>query len=165
MSKVRRGSDQFPLRFPDGMRDALKERAARAGRSLNAEIVQILSTELNLQSNDEADMGEPKRTLNEQFMLRLPDGMRNEIAAKADENARSMTQEIVLALRAHLDGGGGANADLRIMLAGQAMNGFLAANNGVNLWEHDVLHGDGPINAARNCLALADMLIEEASKP
>lgn len=38
-----RGSDQFPLRFPDGMRDELKKRAASNGRSLNAEIISRLS--------------------------------------------------------------------------------------------------------------------------
>ncbi|HEJ7098702.1 TPA: Arc family DNA-binding protein [Serratia marcescens] len=34
--------DKFNLRFPDGMRDAIAERAKRNGRSMNAEIIQIL---------------------------------------------------------------------------------------------------------------------------
>ncbi|MBB3610983.1 Arc family DNA-binding protein [Rhizobium sp. BK602] len=34
--------DQFMLRFPDGMRDRLKEAAENHGRSMNAEIVAIL---------------------------------------------------------------------------------------------------------------------------
>ncbi|RTF27202.1 Arc family DNA-binding protein [Serratia marcescens] len=34
--------DKFMLRFPDGMRDAIAERAKRNGRSMNAEIVQII---------------------------------------------------------------------------------------------------------------------------
>lgn len=38
-SKPGRGSDQFPLRLPDGMRDQIKEAADRNGRSMNAEIV------------------------------------------------------------------------------------------------------------------------------
>jgi plasmid stability protein len=33
-----RQSDQFPLRLPDGMRERLKEEAAKHGRSMNAEI-------------------------------------------------------------------------------------------------------------------------------
>jgi hypothetical protein len=37
-----RGSDQFNLRFPEGMRDELKKLAAENGRSLNAEIIQRL---------------------------------------------------------------------------------------------------------------------------
>lgn len=36
--------DKFMLRFPDGMRDAIAERAKRNGRSMNSEIVQILGT-------------------------------------------------------------------------------------------------------------------------
>ncbi|MCB1466170.1 MAG: Arc family DNA-binding protein [Rhizobiaceae bacterium] len=37
--KPGRGSDQFPLRFPDGMRDRIKASAEVSGRSMNAEIV------------------------------------------------------------------------------------------------------------------------------
>lgn len=37
-----RGSDQFPLRLPDGMRDRLKEAASESGRSMNAELVNRL---------------------------------------------------------------------------------------------------------------------------
>lgn len=38
--------DKFNLRFPDGMRDAIAERAKRNGRSMNSEIVQILENAL-----------------------------------------------------------------------------------------------------------------------
>ncbi|PUX35952.1 Arc family DNA-binding protein [Cronobacter sakazakii] len=34
--------DKFTVRFPDGLRDAIAERAKRNGRSMNSEIVQIL---------------------------------------------------------------------------------------------------------------------------
>lgn len=37
-----RDYDKFMLRFPDGMRDAIAERAKANGRSMNSEIVQIL---------------------------------------------------------------------------------------------------------------------------
>lgn len=37
-----RGSDQFIVRFPDGMRDRIKAAADAAGRSMNAEIIQRL---------------------------------------------------------------------------------------------------------------------------
>ncbi len=40
--KPGRGSDQFPLRMPDGMRDRIKKSAERHGRSMNAEIVHAL---------------------------------------------------------------------------------------------------------------------------
>jgi|GEM_PF-3896209 len=38
------------------------------------------------------------RSLTDKFMLRLPDGMRDRIKAKADENGRSMNAEIVATL-------------------------------------------------------------------
>lgn len=34
--------DKFNLRFPDGMRDAIAERAKKNGRSMNSEIIQII---------------------------------------------------------------------------------------------------------------------------
>jgi hypothetical protein len=37
-----RGSDQFVLRFPDGMRDRIASLAAENGRSMNAEIISRL---------------------------------------------------------------------------------------------------------------------------
>ena len=40
---VGRGSDQFMLRLPDGMRDFIAEIAERNGRSMNAEIVTALA--------------------------------------------------------------------------------------------------------------------------
>ncbi|HHU3936682.1 MULTISPECIES: Arc family DNA-binding protein [unclassified Citrobacter] len=39
--------DKFNLRFPDGMRDAIAERAKQNGRSMNSEIVQILEDALS----------------------------------------------------------------------------------------------------------------------
>jgi plasmid stability protein len=38
-----RDSDQFIVRFPEGMREALADLAARNGRSMNAEIVHALA--------------------------------------------------------------------------------------------------------------------------
>ncbi|HBL7008111.1 TPA: Arc family DNA-binding protein [Citrobacter koseri] len=38
--------DKFTVRFPDGLRDAIAERAKRNGRSMNSEIVQILEDAL-----------------------------------------------------------------------------------------------------------------------
>lgn len=41
-----RDYDKFMLRFPDGMRDAIAERAKRNGRSMNSEIVHALGESL-----------------------------------------------------------------------------------------------------------------------
>lgn len=42
MSKPGRGSDQFPLRLPPGMREQIKLAARDSGRSMNQEIVEAL---------------------------------------------------------------------------------------------------------------------------
>lgn len=39
--------DKFVVRFPEGMRDAIAERANKNGRSMNSEIVQIIEDALN----------------------------------------------------------------------------------------------------------------------
>lgn len=44
--------DKFNLRFPEGMRDAIAERAKRNCRSMNSEIIQILDDALKMESND-----------------------------------------------------------------------------------------------------------------
>lgn len=46
--------DKFNLRFPDGMRDAIAERAKKNGRSMNSEIVQILQDALDPTKKDES---------------------------------------------------------------------------------------------------------------
>ncbi|MGV3844091.1 Arc family DNA-binding protein [Citrobacter braakii] len=39
--------DKFNLRFPDGMRDAIAERARRNGRSMNSEIIDMISNAMS----------------------------------------------------------------------------------------------------------------------
>ncbi|MBI6135089.1 Arc family DNA-binding protein [Serratia marcescens] len=46
--------DKFNLRFPDGMRDAVAERAKKNGRSMNSEIVQIIQDALMFDGIDES---------------------------------------------------------------------------------------------------------------
>ncbi|BHD63718.1 hypothetical protein SALSENF001_13800 [Salmonella enterica subsp. enterica serovar Senftenberg] len=45
--------EKFVVRFPDGMRDAIAERAKRNGRSMNSEIVQILEDALSSETPSE----------------------------------------------------------------------------------------------------------------
>lgn len=49
--KPGRASDQFPLRFPDGMRDRIKGEAEQNSRSMNAEIIARLQDTLDLDDN------------------------------------------------------------------------------------------------------------------
>lgn len=51
-----RGSDQFVVRFPDGMRDRIAEAAKAAGRSMNAEIVARLDASFSPAVPGEADL-------------------------------------------------------------------------------------------------------------
>lgn len=44
--------DKFTVRFPDGLRDAVAERAKANGRSMNSEIVQILEDALRGKEQD-----------------------------------------------------------------------------------------------------------------
>jgi plasmid stability protein len=48
-----RSADQFVVRLPEGLRDALKARAAGNNRSMNAEIVAILGAAIG----DESSLG------------------------------------------------------------------------------------------------------------
>ena len=59
---VGRGSDQFSLRFPDGMRDELKEAAKANGRSMNAEIIARLEAYTDSPSNSNS-LDEIRETL------------------------------------------------------------------------------------------------------
>lgn len=51
------------------------------------------------------------RILSDKFMLRLPDGMRNDIKRLAETNHRSMNAEIVAALEMHLYASGGPDRE------------------------------------------------------
>ncbi|MGV0879434.1 Arc family DNA-binding protein [Martelella sp. FLE1502] len=52
-----RGTDQFMVRFPDGMRERIREEADKNGRSMNSEIIHRL--ELTFDA-DVADIDAPK---------------------------------------------------------------------------------------------------------
>ncbi|EBD9024067.1 Arc family DNA-binding protein [Citrobacter farmeri] len=45
-----RDYDKFMLRFPDGMRDAIADRAKENGRSMNSEIIDMINNALYLPS-------------------------------------------------------------------------------------------------------------------
>ena len=61
-----RDYDKFMLRFPDGMRDAIAERAKQNGRSMNSEIIQILQDAISGKGavdKDQLDMEKIKTIL------------------------------------------------------------------------------------------------------
>ncbi|MEJ1173191.1 Arc family DNA-binding protein [Agrobacterium sp. CMT1] len=53
---IGRGSDQFNLRFPDGMRERIAREAEKSGRSMNTEIVSRLEFTLDSHVADEKEL-------------------------------------------------------------------------------------------------------------
>ena len=96
----------------------------------------------------------------DQFVVRLPDGMRDEIKAAAREAGRSMNSELVTRLQeysnSHLLAASGSNRALREHFAGLAMQGIMATE-GV-----DVVYSLEMV--ATRAVGLADALIAELSK-
>lgn len=75
--------DQYMLRLPDGMREELKELAAKNGRSLNAEIVLRLRESIDF-DKEEGELAEGP------FFIRLHDELFDKIAAAADRMNRTV---------------------------------------------------------------------------
>ena len=93
-TKPGRGADQFPLRFPDGMRERLKGEAARNGRSMNAEIISRLESTFDLDDHIRSKEGMPPPSFEDYGMsgadnLRRPPGNKN-----LDEYMRSIFEQL-----------------------------------------------------------------------
>lgn len=93
--------DKFMLRFPDGMRDAIAERAKSNGRSMNSEIIQILEDALNSTENfaptpsEDGTITMTTDKLNELINIAMMETA-DEVAKKASEySANATVQEIM----------------------------------------------------------------------
>lgn len=108
-----RGTDQFVLRFPEGMREGLKEAAEKNGRSMNAEILTRLEEYegLNLRDGetlaafvgrlqDDLDNARHANTVLRDQVPDFPPGLMERINRAAVEHRRSRAEEIVQALEA-----------------------------------------------------------------
>lgn len=51
-------ANKYIVRFPDGMRDRIKEAAEKSGRSMNAEIIHRLEQSLHYSDDPMGDKGE-----------------------------------------------------------------------------------------------------------
>jgi hypothetical protein len=71
---VGRGSDQFMLRLPDGMRDFIAEIAERNGRSMNAEIITALASHIAFFSPDKAVPAGMSEVMNDAMVERIRRG-------------------------------------------------------------------------------------------
>lgn len=148
--------EQYIVRFPDGMREEIKERARKAGRSMNAEIVQILSAALNYENHGEDGMARGDAELR----IRIPYDVRDRMKSKADQKNRTMNAEIVVALQSHLDAKDWAKTDLRDRFAEAALVGLphLCAQDtlldGITFEQH----------VARNAYKIADAMMTERER-
>ncbi|CUX23932.1 MULTISPECIES: Arc family DNA-binding protein [Agrobacterium] len=113
-----RGSDQFNLRLPDGMRDRIALEADKAGRSMNAEIIARLSFTLDSNLSD-------RETLN-----RTIDDQRMQLREYINQTVRVITEKNSLAFA--LKKAEGANRQNVLFL--EALCNLLADD--VNIPEH-----------------------------
>lgn len=82
---IGRESDKFMLRLPDGMRDRIADEAKKNGRSMNAEIVHVLTAFYN-----------NKRALKEMSLSEMPDtNLGNEINRAATDAVMSAVNEVL----------------------------------------------------------------------
>ncbi|EAA7439498.1 Arc family DNA-binding protein [Salmonella enterica] len=88
--------EKFVVRFPDGMRDAIAERAKANGRSMNSEIVQILQDAI-----DEANREHEDAKLKAQFMENrkdLPPSYQEALAAFDSRVAKLIEEATKMAM-------------------------------------------------------------------
>lgn len=81
--------DKFMLRFPDGMREQLKQEAAKSGRSMNAEIIHRLANSLN------------NATFSD-YALGLGEELDFDLMVSANQNNRTLHEEMVHRLKQSL---------------------------------------------------------------
>ncbi|MEJ8326023.1 Arc family DNA-binding protein [Kosakonia sacchari] len=99
-----RDYDKFMLRFPDGMRDAIAERAKANGRSMNSEIVQILEdalenrsvkvhSEMNIDLFSERESGDDRIVISKgQLLEKVDSAIQQAIEATAEQMAIKMAE-------------------------------------------------------------------------
>lgn len=75
--------ERFTVRFPDGMRDVIAERARNNGRSMNSEIVQIL--EDVIASDERRKQGLDLTGVSEEQMNYIIDTMTKKLVDKMGE--------------------------------------------------------------------------------
>lgn len=105
-------------------------------------------------------MGE-NRARTDQFQLRLPIGLRDELKLAAAQNERSMTSEIIARLQGSSNSASNSLTK-REHYAGLAMQGLLASPHFIDpdgLWT-----GNGAQPTAEAAVLLADALIAELAK-
>ncbi|KMV66843.1 hypothetical protein AI29_16420, partial [bacteria symbiont BFo2 of Frankliniella occidentalis] len=93
--------ERFTIRMPDGMRDAVAERAKSNGRSMNSEIIQILEDALNSTENfaptpsEDGTITITTDRLNEMINIAM-EATAHQVALKASEYSANATAEEIM---------------------------------------------------------------------
>lgn len=105
-----RDYDKFMLRFPDGMRDAVAERAKENGRSMNSEIIDMINNALHLpttgqeaidymlevaKSDEVNDLSDDDRVQVETLLLQLAEMT----TKKIEQGSKNLSQILTLISR------------------------------------------------------------------
>lgn len=94
VSKAGRGSEQFMLRMPDGMRDRIRAAAEANGRSMNGEVIKTL---------EQAYPGNKEINQTAAEIVRLADALRSEDDPSKKADIISELQDMDQVLRNELD--------------------------------------------------------------
>ncbi|EEO7019369.1 Arc family DNA-binding protein [Salmonella enterica subsp. enterica serovar Virchow] len=85
--------EKFVVRFPDGMRDAIAERAKANGRSMNSEIVQMLEDALKAQI---VAWGKPLPPSSSDEVVTMSMSQLNKIVSiAAEDTAKSVVENLI----------------------------------------------------------------------
>ncbi len=143
--------DKYVVRFPDGMRDRLKEEAANSGRSLNAEIVNRISFTLE---------NHPETILD---LMTQIDGVENEITVM-EGDLRSQALEI-----AELKRQNGklleiieTNSEFQNRLMYRVLSYLDEIPRDLAIWAYDMIQLSDPRPAAGRLLQDSDVSEDEA---
>lgn len=97
--------DKFNLRLPDGMRDVIAERAKRNGRSMNSEIVDIISNAVSQPALAQEGI---------EYLLGLADpGELEKLSPSERKRARSLLLDAAAIMAQRLES---ESKDLRVLL-------------------------------------------------
>lgn len=89
-----RDYDKFMLRLPEGMRDSIAERAKRNGRSMNSEIVEMISSSFHVPGVKEVEIEQALATLTDKAINKMSDEDATEMKEVLLSTAKGLTLQL-----------------------------------------------------------------------
>lgn len=86
--------DKFNLRFPDGMRDVIAERAKANGRSMNSEIIDIINHSILFSSISQDAVDYVLGTIRHEDFANISDEERDRVMSLLLQAAEKLTKKI-----------------------------------------------------------------------